>query len=288
MTSPRSFSVPAIFAALLLLLVPTTAPAKAAVGGESAEARAGITVTGIGLARLGPVARASGEARQRATNVARYTAVRRAVRDGRRRAKAIAGALGVEVGRTIAVELQRVGQANRTKGCSVRGGQKRPRCLTLAAATVTVGIVGGGDGTASDTVGALGTASVEVEPRNPERSRSIKRAVTSARQTSTSEAAAAARRNAETLAEAAELTLGRIVSVSEPPPTGPLAYLDPSLYDASLGTFGPGRFCGQVRHPVVRRDPETGRPRPVRWVSERKCRAPREHESSLETRYEAG
>lgn len=288
MSFPRSFSGPAIFAALLLLLVPASDPARAAAGGEGSVAQPGITVTGIGLARLGPGAAVGGEARKRATNIAHSTAVRRAIGDGRRRAKAIARVLGVDLGRTTAVESQRGDQVHRIKGCSVRGRPNRPRCLTLAAVTVTVEIVGGGDGSASDTVGAIGTASVEVEPANAERNRSIKRAVISARQTATSEAAAAARHNAQTLAGAAGLTLGSIVSVSESAPAGLLAVLDPSFHDASIGTFGPGQFCGYIRNSVVRRDPATGRPYVVRVVRKRKCRAPREYDASLEVRYEAG
>lgn len=283
----RSFCGPAAVVALLLS-ISAAAPAKAEVGGEDAEAKPGITVTGIGLARLGPVADAGSEARKRATNVARSTAVARAIGDGRRRAKAIAGALGVDVGRTIGAELQRTGRPSSTKGCSVRGGQKRPRCLTMAAVTVTVEIVGGGDGSAEGEVSALGTASVEVEPGDPERNRSIKRAAVAARHAATVEAAAAGRRNARTLAEAAGLTLGAVVSVSEAAPVGILAFIDPSAYDTSFGTVGPGQFCGYVRRPIVRRDPETGRPHPVRWVRKRKCRVPREYEAFFEVRYETG
>src|SRR6185295_18664352 len=66
-------------------------------------------------------------------------------------------------------------------------------------------------------------------------------------------AIATAREEAQRLAAAGGLTLGPLVSVSEPEPSpffgGPVG----SAYGAE-GTFGPGRFCGQIRTPIRRRD----------------------------------
>lgn len=77
------------------------------------------------------------------------------------------------------------------------------------------------------------------------------------------------------------LAVGPIISLSEQ--RQPYPY----FYDAALGSFGPGQFCGVVRRPIFRRDPETGRPRLVRRVRNRACRFPRTLDLRLEATYEA-
>jgi Protein of unknown function (DUF541) len=84
-------------------------------------------------------------------------------------------------------------------------------------------------------------------------SKAIAAAVEAARERAIRLAIANAREEAQRLAAAGGLTLGPLVSVSEPPPSpflgGPLG----GPYGAE-GTFGPGRFCGQIRTPIRRRN----------------------------------
>jgi len=257
----------AVSALLLALLLPATVGAK--VPPESAsEAPPGITVRGIGFAK-----RDAG-------------AAQRAVRDARVRAGLIAKALGLQVGEVESVELPELSQfGGETRRCGSREDRADGCGPAVAAASVTFAIVGGALGEGSGrTVRASGTASAPVHPRNRDLSRSIKRAIFGARRLATPEAAAIALRNARTAAGAAGLELGPIVSVAE---TSPAYFYGPYFYDFGLGSFGPGRFCGIVRRPVVRRDPDTGEARVVRRVPHRRCFLPARYDVHLEVRYEA-
>lgn len=236
-----------------LLLVPAAA-AKGPMESGAAEAPAGMTVTGIGFAPK------SAEA------------VERAVHDARQRANLIARPLGLDLGAVEGVELPELVQFG--------DPSSRP---TAVAASVTFAIVGGAGGEEDGGwVRAHGSASARVVPRNRERSRAIKRAILSARRTVAPQAAAAALRSARRAAAAVDVELGAIVSVRE---TTPGYYFAPTFYDAALGSFGPGRFCGIVRRPVVRPDPETGVPRVVRRVPRRRCIAPSTYRVDLEVEY---
>ncbi|HYG95823.1 MAG TPA: SIMPL domain-containing protein [Solirubrobacterales bacterium] len=252
-----------------LLLLPGAGEAKFPMGDEGSEALPGVTITGIGLAR------------------AEDDAVSRAVRDARRRAASIAGVLGIQLGDVEQVELQQISQFGEPRPCRREPGGS-PRCrlpdLEAAAATVTFAIFGGSDGAASERrVVVPGAASAAVRPASPLRNQPIKRALLAARRTATPAAAAVTRRNARIAARSAGLRLGPIVSIAEAPPL----YYGSVFYDAALGSFGPGRFCGFVRRPIVRRDPETGVPRVVRRVRQRRCVIPRPYTLRLEARYEA-
>lgn len=241
-------------AALLPLLLARGAEAKFPPETGAAEPPPGITITGIGFAPK------------------TADAVAAAVRDSRSRAEAIARALGLGLGAAEEVELPRLTQF---------GSQEAP---AAAAATVTFPIVGGGTGEdAARSVVATGTASARVRPRNRDRSRSIKAAALQARRVATPKAAATASHSAVTAAAAAGFTLGTIVSVSQVAPL----YYGPGFYDAALGSFGPGQFCGIVRRPIFRRDPETGLSKVVRRVRQRRCFFQTRYDVELEIRYEA-
>jgi len=278
--------------AALALLVPALASAESTPGLEGSDAPPGITVTGIGFARPGPVARSGGDVRERATDVAQPTAVTRAIGDARRRAKAIAEVLGVRAGAPLAVELRDLGNFARTAPCRARKGKDSPRCrqaaLVAAAASVTFPIVGGADGSsAAGAVVARGAASEAVQPADPKRNQSIKRAILLARGQATSQAAAAARHNARIAARAAGLQLGAVVSVSEAAAPLLRLLLSNKFRDPALGSFGPARFCGYSSSPSIKLNPKTGEPRIVRHRRYR-CRVPGNYRVSLEIRYDAG
>lgn len=256
-------------AALLILLVPGGAEAKFPLEGDTSEAPPGITVRGIGFAQSDA------------------SAARRAVRDAQNRAAQIAAVLGLQVGRVESVdlpELTQFGSFNRR--CESRERRSDDcRGPAVVAASVTFEIVGGVAAEGElPVVGASAGVSAAVRPRNHRRSRSIKRAVLEVRREITPQAAAVALRKARTAADAAGLQLGPIISVAEAPPP---YYYGSSFYDAALGSFGPGRFCGIFRRPVVRRDPETGLPRVVRRVPHRRCVVNSRYEVHLEVRFEA-
>lgn len=271
--------------ALGLLLLPA-ADAGGLPPVEGPDAPPGITITGLGFARLTPPRHAGVRVMERAVEAAHPVAVDRAVRDARRRSVAIARAAGVQVGQVEQVDLPELSQFGGRELCRGRDGPGRCRVptLTAAAATVTFAIVGGATGEeGSRGVHAHGTASAVVSPSDPRRNQPIRRALLVARRTVTPEAAAVARRNARTATHSAGLSLGPIVSIAEATPF----YYGPSFYDAALGTFGPGRYCGLVNRPVVRPDPETGVPRVVRRVRQRRCIVQRTYSLQLDIAYEA-
>lgn len=258
-----------VAAVLLILLSPAGAEAKLPVEGDTSEAPPGITIRGIGYADSDA------------------DAARRAVRDAQGRAGQIAAELGLEVGRVEGVELPELTQFGsfnrRCESAERRSGDCRGP--VVAAASVTFEIVGGATTEGTRVVGASAGVSAAVRPRNHRRSRSIKGAMLEARREITPRAATVALRKARSAAGAAGLQLGTIVSVAEAPAP---YYYGSSFYDSALGSFGPGRFCGIIRRPVVRRDPETGVPRVVRRVPRRRCIFTSRYEVHLEVRFEAG
>lgn len=252
---------------LLGLFASAAAVAKIPLGDDPAGSRPGLTVTGIGFAPTASEAAA------------------RAVGDARRRAGSIARLLRLGLGGTEAVELPELTQFGMARACPGRGRRSAGcrRAPTAAAATVTYAIVGGASGEAAPSIRSHGTASAGIRSDDRDRNRSIKRAVLATRRQLAPEAAISAWRSARVAAAAAEVQLGPIVSVEETVPR----YYGSSFYDAALGSFGPGRFCGIVRVPVVRRDPETGVPKVVRRIPRRRCFVPSPYTVNFAIEYEA-
>jgi len=220
----------------------------------------GITVAGVGFAPLG--------ARDRTTA--------RAMGDARRRAEAIADALGVALGDVRAAEVSTPFEPR--PEC---GDRRTRRCAPLDAVSVeaTFAIVGG----ATDAEGARefeGTG-VGIAPNEPARrtSPAIRRSLRASRLAATPGAAETARANARSAASASGVPLGQLFSVVERNFYG---------YEPLLGAFGPGQFCGIVRRTIFRPDPETGRIRPVRRIKKRRCFSPRTTVVRLEATYLGG
>jgi hypothetical protein len=253
----------ALVAAIALAAFPSQALAQFGGGpfpGQPAEDYGpGITVSGAGFAPMGQRVRAGV----------------RAVGDARRRAEAIATAMGVSLGEVRAAELRAPFETLR----QCEPGERSRRCASLEAvsAEVTFAIAGGptSDEGARELEGT-GTAVARVDaPRRT--SPSIRRALRAARLSATPGAAAAARANAETAAEATGIQLGALFSVFEPS--------NVYGYDPLLGTFAPGRFCATVRRVTVRRDPETGRRHVVRGRRVLRCFVQRNLPVTLEAVY---
>jgi hypothetical protein len=92
------------------------------------------------------------------------------------------------------------------------------------------------------TLTANGIAQVKPDPQNRRSETSIRKAVTAATAEALPKAVANARAHAAELATAAGVTLGPLVNISDGQSNG-----FPFIYGQS-GTFGDGRFCGQVRN----------------------------------------
>jgi uncharacterized protein YggE len=270
-----------LLAALVVAAMPGQALASGPFGQVEEDYGPGITVVGAGLARVSPPSQFTEESVERAVEAARPRAVARAVADARRRAEAIAGAVGVSLGGVHAVELG-AGFPQR-QPCRRSRRTRELRCVvppfTSSSATVTFEIVGGAsstEGWRELSASATASAPVEFERRT---SPAIRRALSAARLAATPEAARAARESVELAAQASGLRLGPLFSIVE--------QTNPYGYDTVLGAFAPGTFCGTVRRGVVRRDPETGLRRVVGRRRVRRCFAPRTFQVSLEATYVA-
>jgi hypothetical protein len=207
----------------------------------------GITVGGAGFAPLGH--------RDRATA--------RAVADARRRAEAIAGALGVSAGAATAVEA--ITPFEPRVRCE---GRSTGRCAPLEAVSVTTTFAISGGATSDDDAREIegsGAAFSRPEPKR-QTSPAIRRAVRDTRLAVTPEAAKTARANAEGAAAPTGIQLGPLFAVVESS--------NNYGYDPLLGNFGPGQFCGLVRRGRIRVDPDTGERRFVRLRRVRRCYRP--------------
>jgi hypothetical protein len=274
----------ALLTALLLAVLPAQAHAQGVFFGPfqppQEDYGPGVTVEGAGLARVTAPARLTEESVSEAVDAARPRAVARAVADARRRAEAIAGALGLSLGSAEAVELGGAGFPER-EPCrrSRRTGELRCRVpgFTTAAATLTYAIVGGAkssEGAREVSASAVGSAPAEPKRQN---SPSIRHALFAARAVATPEAALAARANAELASQGSGLALGPLFSIVE----------QQNLYGYQpiLGAYAPGTYCRSFRRRIVRRDPDTGLHRVVGRRRVRRCFAPRTFQVSLEATY---
>src|SRR4051812_9634306 len=103
------------------------------------------------------------------------------------------------------------------------------------------------------TITAVASGRVTVNSKVARNSRAIAAAVDAARDRAIPLAMAKAREEAQRLASAGGLTLGPLVSVSEPQPSPFFGGPGGGPYGTE-GTFGPGKFCGQIRTPIRRRN----------------------------------
>jgi hypothetical protein len=146
---------------------------------------------------------------------------------------------------------------------------------------VTFEIVGGAEPDEdARTLEAYGSVFVPVEPAEPTKEPSIRRALLSARDTATPVAAARARSQIDAAASAGGAAVGTVVSIAE----------QVSYYaDASLGTVGPRRYCRLVRHRrFLGIDRRTGRPRIERSPPRRRCFFPHRLSVSMQATYTIG
>ena len=236
-------------AAIAFLALPAPALAQGYYGPFPPPAEdygPGIPVGGAGSAPRGHRARATA----------------RAGGDARRRAEAIANALGVSTGGATYIDL--TNPFDPRPECTNRTTR---RCAPLDAVSAVVTFaIAGGPTSDEDAREVEGTGQafqrLEVERKT---SPAIRHAFHATRLAVTPQAAVAARENAEAAARASGIQLGPLFSVIEPLNYG---------YDPGLGAFGPGQFCATVRRVIGRRNPDTGQFRIIRRERVRRCYRP--------------
>jgi len=122
-------------------------------------------------------------------------------------------------------------------------------------------------------------------PRDVARnSKAIGAAVEAAHDRAVRLAIANAREEAVRLAAAGGLTLGALVAVAEAQPSP--FFGGSSVYGAD-GTFGPGKFCGQIRTPIRRRT-ASGRLQTVGSRAHFGCRIPPEVSQTISATFAVG
>ncbi len=147
----------------------------------------------------------------------------------------------------------------------------RPTCTVLLAASIllsTGAATANAQAPATPTVSALGSATITPKPANPKSNASIAAAVKAAQTAVLPKAEDVAKERAKLLAQQDGLVLGAFLSVAEqgPSPFGGFYGVD--------GTFGPGRYCGNVtRYRTTRL--ANGSVRRTRIGTRRQCRIPR-------------
>lgn len=166
-----------------------------------------------------------------------------------------------------------------------------PTRLIRASAPLALGlslVAAAGPAQAADPPGksitAVASARAAVDKDGlAQNSRAIGAAVEAARARAVASAIAAAREEAGRVAGAGGLTLGELWSVEEiaPGPYGPFGSY------GSDGTFGPGKYCGTVRHPIFRRLPSGRRVLAGRGRPRFTCRVPGEVSQTVSVTFAA-
>lgn len=143
------------------------------------------------------------------------------------------------------------------------------RRLVLAA-TLSAALLTAGPAIAQPdkTVTATGTGQARVHPTNRHSNASIAAAFDAARKAAITGAFNEAHEYATDYAQAAGLTLGGIISVSDAQTNG---FYGPG--PGIVGPFGPGRFCGTIRQPIFKL--VNGRHKLVGFKKHHRCIVPR-------------
>ncbi|HEY3021163.1 MAG TPA: hypothetical protein VGJ32_13280 [Solirubrobacteraceae bacterium] len=145
-----------------------------------------------------------------------------------------------------------------------------PRALALAAASLAF-VLSAAPARADvqRTIVAVGVATAKPTPQDRKSNDSIKAAVEAAEAQALPEAIREGHEYAEKLANAAGVTLGDLLTISNAPtsPYGPFGY--------QFGPFGPDQYCGNRSVPIVRRE-ANGRRRVVGRRTRHVCIVPRQ------------
>lgn len=236
-----------LFAALVVLLVGAPAPALAKpffVEPDDGPDPRGLTLSGNGLARIEPPRRMGEDAIERAVGAVMPIAERRAMRDARRRAVAVARVAGLTLGRVGAVRT-RVPDAELFgphRHCHRAGDRARGlRCSVPPLATASIQVTFATDETSAvastgRAIVASGSGSAPVRAQR-RTSPAIRAALRRAQRVADPAALATALRNATGAARAAGLRRRALFSLAEEP-------RQPFSQAILSGTFGPDASAG--------------------------------------------
>lgn len=148
--------------------------------------------------------------------------------------------------------------------------------LTTGVATTATAQDPATDTTSEPTVTVIGTGQSKPEPRDGKSNASITKAVHDAERAAIPKALGNGKGRAARLAKLSGLRLVALHSVSETAPS-PFGFYGP--YGAQ-GTFGPGRYCGNIRSSIYRTGSDGKRHR-TGTRSRRSCRVPASVTASL-------
>lgn len=142
----------------------------------------------------------------------------------------------------------------------------------------------------TSTVTATGTGQGRVLPKNRNSNASIKAAYEAAHTASVAAAMSEAREYAVEYAQAAGLTLGPVVSVTDAQNNsfyGSGGFVGPGGFYGSFGgaPFGPNQFCGTVRQPIFKS--VNGHRKVVRFKKVHRCFVPGFATTTLTVTYSA-
>lgn len=149
--------------------------------------------------------------------------------------------------------------------------------IAILTAALALAVPASASAQTPPTITATGLADAKPEPENRRSDASIRKAVEEAEAKALPRALTAAREQAGALAAAAGLTLGPLVAIADAP-----ANQFPYYY-SQLGTFGNGRYCGNVRR--VRTVVRNGVRRRVSAGTRRVCRVPPRVFASVQVTY---
>jgi Protein of unknown function (DUF541) len=124
------------------------------------------------------------------------------------------------------------------------------RSLVLAPAVAALVMAAPAIADQAKSVTATGVGTVKVVPKNRKSESSIEKAVDAARKAGIRGALRDAHEYARLYAQAASLTLGPVISVSDAQSQGFGVYA--SVGAPFYGPFGPNKYCGILRRPVVK------------------------------------
>lgn len=136
---------------------------------------------------------------------------------------------------------------------------------------------------AAQSVTATGTDSVRVKPTDRHSNASIVAAVRAAQNDGIAGAVTAAHARALKYSAAVGLTLGPVESISDV--TNDQIFIGPLGSLSNQGPFGPNRYCGIERHPVIKVVDK--RPKVVRVRKVHACVVPALETTSLAVTYSA-
>ena len=154
--------------------------------------------------------------------------------------------------------------------------------LAIAALAAALIVPAAASADVSKSITAIGSSNVKVNP-TAQTDAAIQTEIAKARAAAGPMTVAAARAEAQRLAAASGLTLGPLTVVAE---QMPFPFFGPYAYGLD-GTFGPGKWCGTIRTPILRKVKGGGTRRTGKYSSHHGCRVPRQVPATVSVTFAA-